>query len=73
MSRPVIDAVDLDEGLVALTGSEITYEDHEVALAGYGLVVEHTHTHTHLRKADENDDDDCGECREPARGAGLER
>ena len=24
----------------ALTGSEITYEDREVALAGYGLVVE---------------------------------
>lgn len=44
--RTVIDAVgeagsvDLDEELVALTGSEITYEDREVALAGYGLVVE---------------------------------
>lgn len=24
----------------ALTGAEITYEDREVALAGYGLVVE---------------------------------
>ena len=36
----VIDAVDLDEELVALTGSESTYEDREVALAGYGLVVE---------------------------------
>lgn len=54
--RTVIDAVgeagsvDLDEELVAraqladwldaLTGSEITYEGREVALAGYGLVVE---------------------------------
>lgn len=45
-------SVDLDEELVAqaqldeawimdaLTGAEITYEDREVALAGYGLVVE---------------------------------
>lgn len=47
-ARTVIDAVDLDEELVArtgstmdaLTGSEIRYEDREVALAGYGLVVE---------------------------------
>lgn len=58
-ARTVIDAVDLDEELVARaqladrldaeyeawimdapTGSEITYEDREVALAGYGLVVE---------------------------------
>lgn len=58
--RTVIDALDLDEELVAraqladwldagyeawimdaLTGSEITYEDREVALAGSsGLVVE---------------------------------
>lgn len=40
--RTVIDAVDLDEAWImdVLTGSEITYEDREVALAGYGLVVE---------------------------------
>lgn len=33
---------ELDEAWImdALTGSEITYEDREVALAGYGLVVE---------------------------------
>lgn len=32
----------IDEAWImdALTGSEITYEDREVALAGYGLVVE---------------------------------
>lgn len=30
-----------EDGIMdALTGSEITYEDREVALAGYGLVVE---------------------------------
>lgn len=47
-SRAVIDAigeagsVDLDEAWImdALTGAEITYKDREVALAGYGLVVE---------------------------------
>ena len=26
----------------ALTGAEITYEDHEVALVGYGIAVEFT-------------------------------
>lgn len=26
----------------ALTGAEITYEDREVALAGYGIAVEFT-------------------------------
>ena len=33
---------ELDEAWImdALTGSEITYEDREVALAGNGLVVE---------------------------------
>ena len=40
-SRTVIDAVG-EAGWImdALTGSEITYEDREVALAGYGLAVE---------------------------------
>lgn len=33
-------SVRLDEELVALTGAEITYEDCEVALAGYGIAVE---------------------------------
>ena len=38
--RTVIDAVGEAGIMDALTGSEITYEDREVALAGYGLVVE---------------------------------
>lgn len=38
---------DLDEDseawvMDALTGAEITYEDREVALAGYGIAVEFT-------------------------------
>lgn len=43
-ARTVLDAAGYEDDeawiMDALTGSEITYEDREVALAGYGLVVE---------------------------------
>lgn len=39
-SRTIIDAVGEAWIMDALTGAEITYEGREVALAGYGLVVE---------------------------------